>query len=105
MPPKLTKVCPYCGKTCKGYYPNNLICECGAKYYAETDTWLERKNKKENPDLVEVVRCKDCKHCDHCYPMKNKGEEAKEGYYCDYNKRYVKPNDYCSYGERSENGT
>ena len=55
-------------------------------------------------DVVEVVRCKDCKHCDHCYPLKNKGEEAKEGYYCDYNKRYVKPSGYCSYGERSENG-
>lgn len=53
-------------------------------------------------DVVEVVRCKDCARCDHCYPMKNKGEEAKEGYYCDYNKRHVNPNGYCSYGERKE---
>ncbi|MBQ8005516.1 MAG: hypothetical protein IJ303_04310 [Clostridia bacterium] len=53
-------------------------------------------------DFVEVVRCRDCKSCDHCYPLKNKGAEAKEGYYCDYNKRYVKPSGYCSHGERRE---
>ena len=56
-------------------------------------------------DFVEVVRCKDCKECDHCYPIKNKGEKAREGYYCDYYKRWVNPSDYCSYGERRENAT
>lgn len=53
-------------------------------------------------DVVEVVRCKDCKECDHCYPIKNKGEKAREGYYCDYYKRWVNPSDYCSYGERRD---
>lgn len=51
-------------------------------------------------DVVEVVRCKDCKHCKLQYPVKAKGEEAIEGYYCYFNREYVKPTHYCSYGER-----
>ena len=58
------------------------------------------KHNCHSADVVEVVRCKDCKHCDHCYPVKNKGEKAREGYYCNDNKRYVSPSGYCSYGER-----
>lgn len=50
-------------------------------------------------DAVEAVRCKDCVFCKlysesgeyHCRTM--------EGMY-----RAVKPNDFCSYGERNENG-
>lgn len=53
-------------------------------------------------DFVEVVRCKDCKHCHHCYPIKKKNEESREGYYCKYNRRWVSPSGYCSYGERRE---
>lgn len=42
-------------------------------------------------DVVEVVRCRDCKHYDEPY--------------CEV-ARYVRmPTDYCSYGERIENGT
>ena len=44
-------------------------------------------------DVVEVVRCRDCKHrnpyCDKCL-RDNLWHDA---------------DDYCSYGERSENGT
>ena len=51
---------------------------------------------KNTTDVVEVVRCKDCK------------------YYCPYNNGYcthgtglmaLDENQFCSYGERSENGT
>ena len=50
-------------------------------------------------DAVEVVRCKDCvNYCgfEHC----------KNGI-CDVDsvsKRTVYPNDFCSYGERKDNG-
>ena len=50
-------------------------------------------------DAVEVVRCKDCvNYCgfEHC----------KNGI-CDVDsisKRAVYPNDFCSYGERKDNG-
>lgn len=51
-------------------------------------------------DVVEVVYCKDCKHynkdnkwCDH--PQMDYYEE------CDGQWLEVKPNDYCSYGERT----
>ena len=51
-------------------------------------------------DAVEVVRCKDCvNYCgfEHC----------KNGI-CDVDsvsKRAVYPDDFCSYGERKDNGT
>lgn len=43
-------------------------------------------------DAVEVVRCKDCKHFDgsYSYPICCRFEDN------------VKPDDYCSYGEKKE---
>jgi hypothetical protein len=38
--------CPFCGEICEGTPIVNLICKCGAKYYYESDIWLERKNEK-----------------------------------------------------------
>lgn len=38
------KPCPFCGR--KHEHRNlflNIICPCGAKYYACQDTWLNRK--------------------------------------------------------------
>lgn len=43
-------------------------------------------------DVVEVVRCKDCKHYQKDMLFGNA--------YCDG--RQVKPDDFCSYGERKE---
>ena len=55
-------------------------------------------------DAVEVVRCKDCKICDFSYPAKPIGEEAIPGWYCKKYRCYRKPDDFCSYGERKDNG-
>ena len=38
--------CPFCGEICEGTPLVNLICKCGAKYYYESDIWLERKKEK-----------------------------------------------------------
>lgn len=48
----------------------------------------------DSTDLVPVVRCKDCKHL----------VEARGGLFCvsGYPARIMKPDDYCSYGERKE---
>ena len=46
-------------------------------------------------DVVEVVRCKDC-------AFSNKQIEFKNLYVCLQNERFVKKNDFCSYGERKE---
>ena len=49
-------------------------------------------------DVVEVVRCKDCNYCRYV--------DNADIYRCDrrgYYSEEVKPNDYCSYGERKEN--
>lgn len=59
-------------------------------------------NFKNKADFVEVVRCKDCVYCDRCYPVKEINKEATEGWYCNPNRHYVKPDDFCSYGERRD---
>ena len=48
-------------------------------------------------DAVEVVRCKDCKKC-HPWEAPN----GATGYECDYHGEDVKPDDFCSCGERRE---
>lgn len=48
---------------------------------------------KPTADVVEVVRCKECKHFDH-------GICVHE-FACSL----IRDDDFCSYGERSENGT
>lgn len=48
-------------------------------------------------DVVEVVRCKDCAYCRYV--------DGAEVYRCDrrgYYAEEVKPDDYCSRGERGE---
>ena len=60
------------------------------------------ENFKNKADFVEVVRCKDCKCCEHCYPAKAIGEEAIEGWYCKIRKKHMRPDDFCSYGERKD---
>lgn len=51
-------------------------------------------------DFVEVVRCKDC--------IKKDTPKCAMWYDCEKCKgqwSWCNPNDFCSYGERSENGT
>lgn len=53
-------------------------------------------------DAVSVVRCKECKHC-----KKKKGTFRGEPiffYRCEEHNRDVESDDYCSWGERSDNG-
>lgn len=49
-------------------------------------------------DLVEVVRCKDCKNLRLC------GGNTRESIYnwCLHFQEYIKPYDFCSYGEAEE---
>ena len=53
-------------------------------------------------DAVEVVRCKDCRDCEMCYPEKRLDREATQAWLCKRYKRFTKPDDFCSYGERRE---
>ena len=57
---------------------------------------------KNKADFVEVVRCKNCKCCEHCYPAKAIGEETIEGWYCKIRREHMRPDDFCSYGERKD---
>lgn len=60
-----------------------------------------RKLIEEAPgvDAVEVIRCRDCKSFCH---LIGKGDSAIFG--CTYMGRDVKPNDFCSYGKRRNDG-
>ena len=51
-------------------------------------------------DVAEVVRCKDCKCCELCYPAKAIGEDALESWYCKIRNKHMRPDDFCSYGEK-----
>ena len=52
-------------------------------------------------DAVEVVRCKDCKYI---RPMIDVVSGEEDGYYCALNLGEVGFNDFCSFGERNDNG-
>lgn len=58
-------------------------------------------------DAVEVVRCKDCKH--HKLPAVLTQKYGEPGtltchnWHSPCNKRNVKQDDFCSYGERKDN--
>ena len=80
------------------FYKRNLT-DYGKGWNACLNSVLQHKTA----DVVEVVRCRDCKICELRYPAKAIGEEAIEGYYCYQIQRYVKPTEFCSYGERREN--
>lgn len=83
-------------ETCKA----NKVCDHN-KY------GFENCNNYISADVVEVVRCKDCKH------WKDTSLDTVTEYHwgeCrkplgDYRYCETAENDYCSYGERSENGT
>lgn len=70
-----------------------------ARGIAKVKDFLEYLPTADVVPKSEVIRCKDCINCDHCYPAKAIGEEAIEGWYCISHKRYVKPEDFCSFAE------
>ena len=55
-------------------------------------------------DAVPVVRCKECKHGVMYYPEKEIGKEAEPRWYCALHSSSCRPDDYCSYGERKDDG-
>lgn len=57
---------------------------------------IEAITEQPTVDAVEVVRCKDCKHCG-C-----EWDEDKEDMACSRTDgmTFIKPNDFCSFGER-----
>ena len=53
-------------------------------------------------DVVPVVRCKDCKHYKPMKPLPNYDGHVK--YCCRSAYKKVADNDFCSWGERKDNG-
>ena len=63
-------------------------------YLGAMEGMLNATNEMPTVDAVEVVRCKDCRG-------KNGGVTGPEGrYLCERTSRWVRDNDFCSYGER-----
>ena len=54
-------------------------------------------DKMPTIDAVQVVRCKDCQYTDE--PIYEKDDHD---HWCREHSLYVYENDYCSYGERSD---
>ena len=54
-------------------------------------------------DVVEVVRCKDCKHYNNKRTFYD-DDVCEILYYCDGVHRTACERDFCSYGERREDG-
>ena len=50
-------------------------------------------------DAVEVVRCKDCKEW-----LRNRGVADSPNGHCFYHETHMNGYDFCSYGERKDNG-
>ena len=83
-------VCKYC----EYYYNENVI-----------------QNIKEIPsaDVQPVVRCKDCTHYmpydwmfSEVWQSKNIEDYPQNEIGCEWIDHYVKPDDYCSFGERKD---
>ena len=55
------------------------------------DRTFEKYRTLPTVDAVPVVRCKDCKHCAH-------------DKWCERRTLFVFADDFCSYGERKDNG-
>lgn len=61
----------------------------GGKYVVCEIAYKDEVDSIPTADVVEVVRCWDCKHLDNDMS-------------CAYTGMGVKPDDYCSYGGRTE---
>ena len=66
-------------------------CSICKNYEPETAKMVGQKAAKENPDVVQVVRCKDC-----VYYNSDSEECLDEMGYA----RAWRENDYCSYGRK-----
>ncbi len=47
---KYQRTCPFCFELCEGFEGNNLLCGCNAKYYWNSQFWLERQKSEEQQD-------------------------------------------------------
>ena len=76
------------------FYQNDR--EFGGEEMLYKDSALNEISELPSADVVEVVRCKDCKYWDN--------EDDAERCTHKYGDMWAKPDGYCSYGERTDNG-
>ena len=76
-----------------------LICEACQTENIFIDAIIDEIDNAPDVDAVEVVRCKDCKYYEH---PEYYGGGTKD--VCRTFKRQTKEDDFCSYGERKDNG-
>ena len=74
-------------------YIQETLYRRGFKTRQDIEEWL---NNAQTIDAVSVVRCRDCKHYEIHKPKVLENCERK-GYIIP-----MKPDDFCSYGERKE---
>lgn len=88
-------------KTCKTCI-HNRVCKYADEKVSLGTTVREIMHRcvdyKNKADFVNVTRCKDCKYCEHI-----RFRFEPDLYFCNNsasNKAGVKPDGFCSYGER-----
>ena len=80
------------------YYPNVDKEELLRALKYDRDQYHKGYADGRRDAMDELVKCKECSHC--AYPDSNNLEYG----YCGVVHLYVKPNDFCSQGERICNG-
>lgn len=78
------------------------LCQVSAPTPSESYIVEKCIEKINRLPMMEVVRCKNCRDCEMGYPEKRLDREATQAWLCKRYKRHVKPDDFCSYGERRE---
>ena len=82
--------------------PNNVFYVCNENPMASVDELLNRISNAKTVDAVPVVRCKDCKHFYHSVSSHRDGKCVQFGTYDTDQSVYL--SDFCSYGERRNDG-
>ena len=83
------------------FYGVCILSRCSAEADASGCKVYEAESLERQKDLVEVVRCKDCKNCRAMSPS---GGVIYKFPICQKFRCTTKTTDFCSYGERKENG-
>ena len=81
--------------------PNGVFYVNGDNPMSSLNELLNRIANAKTVDAVEVVRCKDCKHYDFGVCLKI----YSDGAVSQYAWQARNEDDFCSYGERKDNGS
>lgn len=69
-------------------------------FHDKTCEAMAKRHQEEIADMVSVVRCKECRHWGGCKNTMHNSHKCGRAENVDY---WTRADDFCSYGERSDN--